>query len=140
MPAVIHVYTCTCAVHVIFFPEIQMLALCYLDISCNHITALPTTLRHIVDTLKIFKMDDNPIESPPTHVCTCTCTCVLHVYVQPLTHRPTPVRVGTESTCHVLFAWVIVGYWVAGLPFSPIYTALASVLYIHISTVTCACT
>ena len=45
-----------------------MLALRYLDISCNQITALPTTLRHGVDTLKIFKMTDNPIESPPTHV------------------------------------------------------------------------
>ena len=76
----IHVCMCVClCVYVCVFvcvlcavfvcTEIQMLALRYLDISCNHITALPTTLRHIADTLKIFKMTDNPIESPPTHVC-----------------------------------------------------------------------
>jgi Leucine-rich repeat (LRR) protein len=49
--------------------DIHMLALRYLDISCNRVTALPNTLRHIENTLKIFKMADNPVESPPTHVC-----------------------------------------------------------------------
>ena len=48
--------------------DIHMLALRYLDISCNQVTALPNNLRHIEDTLKIFKMADNPIESPPTQV------------------------------------------------------------------------
>lgn len=49
-------------------PEIHLLPLRYLDISCNQIQALPTTLRHLADFLSIFKMADNPVESPPTHV------------------------------------------------------------------------
>jgi len=49
--------------------DIYLLPLLYLDISGNSLSRLPTTLR-LIDSLSILQVTDNPLESPPTQVCT----------------------------------------------------------------------